>query len=174
MPTRRHLLQAGGGLVAALAFPPLAVGASGTVEIVMQGRDNGAHVWFDPIGVRIEPGQSIRWTNRDPGNAHTTTAYHPSLFDRPQRIPLRAKAWNSDYLLPNESFAVALTEPGVYDFYCIPHEHAGMVGRIIVGMPRPEGDKSPESSGLTPVPQAALDAFPPIEEIMQKGIVRRA
>ena len=174
MPTRRHLLQAGGGLVAALAFPPLAVGASRTVEISMQGRDNGAHVWFDPIGIRIEAGQSIRWTNRDPGNAHTTTAYHPSLFDRPQRIPLRAKAWNSDYLLPNESFAVIFTEPGVYDFYCIPHEHAGMVGRIIVGTPQPEGENSAESSGLTPLPQAALDAFPPIEEIMQKGIVRRA
>jgi plastocyanin len=144
------------------------------VEISMQGRDNGAHVWFDPIGIRIEPGQSIRWTNRDPGNAHTTTAYHPSLFDRPQRIPLRAKAWNSDYLLPNESFAVTFTEPGVYDFYCIPHEHAGMVGRIIVGTPQPEGETSAESSGLTPLPRAALDAFPPIEEIMQKGIVRRA
>jgi plastocyanin len=174
MPTRRHLLQAGGGLVAALAFPPLALGASGTVEISMQGRDNGAHVWFDPIGIRIEPGQSIRWTNRDPGNAHTTTAYHPSLFDRPQRIPLRAKAWNSDYLLPNESFAVTLTVPGVYDFYCIPHEHAGMVGRIIVGLPQPGGENSRQSSGLTPPPQAALDAFPPIEEIMQKGIIRRA
>jgi len=174
MPTRRYLLRAGGGLAAALAFPPWAARASATAEISMQGRDNGAHVWFDPIGIRIEPGQSIRWTNRDPSNAHTTTAYHPSLFDRPQRIPLRAKPWNSDYLLPSESFAVTLAEPGVYDFYCIPHEHAGMVGRIIVGLPPAEGETSPATSGLTPLPQAALDAFPPIEEIMQKGIVRRA
>jgi len=49
-----------------------------------------------------------------------------------------------------------------------------MVGRIIVGIPKPEAETSAESSGLTPLPQAALDAFPPIEEIMQKGIVRRA
>ena len=37
--------------------------------------------------------------------------------------------------MPGESFAVELTEPGVYDYYCIPHEHAGMVGRIVVGGP---------------------------------------
>jgi plastocyanin len=174
MPTRRHLLRAGGGLVAALAFPPLAVRAQAAVEISMQGRENGSHVWFDPIGIRIEPGQSIRWTNRDPGNAHTTTAYHPSVFDRPQRIPLRARAWNSDYLLPNEGFAVTFAEAGVYDYYCIPHEHAGMVGRIIVGIPLLDREPFPDPSGRTPLPQAALDAFPSIDEIMQKGVVRRA
>jgi hypothetical protein len=64
---------------------------------------------------------------------------------------------------------VELTEPGVYDYFCIPHEHAGMVGRIVVGSPgadaaRPDGD----------LPDAALKAFPPVEAILRQGIVRRS
>ena len=37
----------------------------------MRGEADGSHVWFDPIGVHLKPGQTVRWTNRDPGNSHT-------------------------------------------------------------------------------------------------------
>lgn len=137
-PTRRQILRAGGGLVAALSLPS-ATRADGAVAIQMRGRANGAHVWFDPVGIRLEPGQTVRWINMDPGNSHTATAYHPANFNRPRRIPDGAEPWDSDYLLPNETFAVTLTSPGVYDYYCVPHERAGMVARIIVGAPRPDG-----------------------------------
>ena len=136
----------------------------------MQGRGGGAHVWFDPVGVRVRPGQAVRWTNREAGNVHTATAYHPANFDRPLRIPEAALPWDSGYLMPEGSFEVVLTEPGVYDYYCVPHEHAGMVGRIVVGDPgagawgaRPAGD----------LPEVALAAFPPVEAILRQGIVRR-
>src|SRR3546814_14143555 len=88
------------------------------------------------------------WVNRDTGNAHTATAYHPANFDRPRRVPPGADGWDSDYLLPGEGFALTLTVPGVYDYYCIPHEHVGMVGRIIVGEPGPGRwmDKSEQRS----------------------------
>ena len=101
----------------------------------MRGKADGSHVWFDPIGLHVQPGQTVRWTNRDPGNSHTVTSYHPDIFERPLRIPAGAKPWNSDYLLPNESFSQTFTVEGVYDYYCVPHEHAGMVGRIVVGAP---------------------------------------
>jgi plastocyanin len=138
----------------------------------MQGRDDGSHVWFDPIGVLIKPGQTIRWTNLNEGNSHTTTAYSPENFDRPLRIPKAAKSWDSDYLLPNETFSITFTEKGVYDYYCIPHEHAGMVGRIIVGGPEPHGWM--ETAGANgDLPDVALQAFPSVEDIVQKGVVRR-
>src|SRR5690606_13047344 len=98
-----------------------------------QGTANGSRVWFDPIRLHVLPGQTVRWINRDPGNSHTVTSYHPSIFDRPQRIPDGAAPWDSDYLLPGESFAITFTVEGIYDYYCVPHEHAGMVGRIVVG-----------------------------------------
>ena len=171
--TRREILGAGVGLAAALSLSSLAVSGGEMIEVKMQGRDDGSHVWFDPIGILIKPGQTIRWTNLNPGNSHTTTAYNPTNFKRPLRMPKAAKSWDSDYLLPDESFSVTFTEQGVYDYYCIPHEHAGMVGRIVVG--EPETHDWTELTGANgDLPEEAVKAFPMVEDIMTKGIVRRA
>jgi plastocyanin len=173
MLTRRKILAAGGGLAAALSLRSFGVQAGEVIKIKMQGREDGSHVWFDPIGILIKPRQTVRWTNGNPGNSHTTTAYNPANFDRPLRMPQAAKSWNSGYLLPDEAFSVTFTEQGVYDYYCIPHEHAGMVGRIIVGEPVPHGWM--ELAGTDgDLPVEALNAFPKVEEIMTNGIVRRA
>jgi plastocyanin len=74
--TRRAFLQAGGLLLAGLAVPARGRGAS-TVEIRMRSDAQGARVWFDPVGVLIEPGQHVKWIVDTPGAVHTTTAYHP-------------------------------------------------------------------------------------------------
>ena len=176
MMSRRHVLRIGGGVLLAGLTAPRLTPAREPVEIRMQGNSDGSHVWFDPIGLHIEPGQAIRWLNVDPGNSHTATAYHPKYFERPQRIPEGAEPWDSGYLLPDENFSVALTVEGVYDFYCVPHEHAGMVGRIIVGHPgRSHGDSVPArpASG-EPIPEIALRALPSVEDIMRRGVVRPA
>ncbi|AHG48908.1 hypothetical protein RLEG12_08190 (plasmid) [Rhizobium leguminosarum bv. trifolii CB782] len=170
---RRNVLALGGGLLAALSLSRHDVRAQEVVEIRMQGRADGSHVWFDPIGVLIKPGQMIRWINQNPGNSHTTTAYHPANFGKPLRIPEAANSWDSDYLLPDESFSVTFTEQGVYDYYCIPHEHAGMVGRIIVGKPEAHGSWMESVAASSGLPDEALKAFPMVEEIMAKRIVRR-
>jgi plastocyanin len=169
--TRREILGVGGGLGAALSLPLLVARAGEVVEIAMQGREDGSHVWFDPIGILIRPGQTIRWTNHNQGNSHTTTAYNPNNFERPLRMPKNAAPWNSDYLLPLETFSVTLTERGVYDYYCIPHEHAGMVGRIIVGEPELYG-WAKTTVAESNLPAEAFHAFPTVEEILSKGIVR--
>lgn len=164
---RRTLLA---GAAAALALRARADGPAEPVEIALQGDAAGAHVWFDPAGLLVPAGATVRWSNRDAGNVHTTTAYHPANLDRPRRIPEGAAPWDSDYLMPGESFEVTLTVPGVYDFYCIPHEHAGMVGRIVAGaVPAgwrgwPDGD----------LPAAAVAAFPPVAAIVAAGRVPAA
>ena len=66
------------------------------------------------------------------------------------------------------SVAVTLTVPGVYDYFCAPHEVAGMVGRIIVGRPGGPGTAAPGED----VPPAAQAAFPSVQRIMAEGIVR--
>lgn len=171
---RRSFIQAG----ASLAFAGLATTAglrvsraADTLDIIMMGTPGGARVWFRPIGVLIEPGQTLRWINQDPGNSHTSTAYHPSLYKKTQRIPDGAKPWDSGFLLPKESFSVTLTVPGVYDYYCLPHEHAGMVGRIIVGQPEASGWQTRPDADQG-VPQAALQTFPDIARIMKEKIVQ--
>ena len=139
----------------------------------MQGTSGGRHVWFDPVGLHIKPGQTVRWTNRDPGNSHTVTAYHPKINERPRRIPPNVQPWDSDYLLPEESFSMKFMRQGVYDYYCVPHEHAGMVGRIVVGKPPAKELTISADPELTPLPEAALQGFPSVEQIMAEGIVRR-
>jgi plastocyanin len=170
--SRRGILRLGGGAAAALAVAPSGSAANEAVEIAMQGREDGSKVWFDPIGLLIKPGQTVRWTNRNPGNSHTTTAYNPANFGRPLRMPKEGKPWNSDFLLPNESFSVAFAVEGVYDYYCIPHEHSGMVGRIVVG--NVGSDDWTKSADAADLPEAALKAFPAVHEILTKGAVRVA
>jgi len=73
---------------------------------------------------------------------------------------------------------VVLTVPGVYDYFCTPHEMAGMVGRIIVGQPSGPGTLpfdyfkgDAAKASWKEVPQPARDRFPPVEQIMSKKIV---
>lgn len=173
MLTRRNVLQVGGVTLAAFALRPSLVLAAGTIDLAMTGRADGSDVWFDPIGIHIQPGQTLRWTNQDTGNAHTITAYHPTIFDRPQRIPEGAEPWDSDYLLPGESFSVTLTVPGVYDYYCVPHEHAGMVGRVVVGdTPAADYPATVANTALTALPDVALANLPAIADILAAGTIR--
>jgi hypothetical protein len=59
--------------------------------------------------------------------------------------PKDAASWNSDYLLPDESFSVRFERVGVDDYFCRPHEHA-------------EGS-----------PKAVVGAFPGIADTLRKG-----
>ncbi len=160
---RRHFLWGGGSLAAAFSLSPrLAIGSS-AVEITMAGRPDGSRVWFNPYGMLIQPGQTVRWTNLDKANSHTATAYGPQNDVHPRRIPVGAAPFDSDYLLPGKSFEVTLEIPGVYDYFCIPHEMSGMVGRIVVAAPdQTEFEDYPPGE----LDQAVLDRFPAIADIL--------
>ena len=187
MPTRRAFITAGGlalaGLAASRALaatPAGAPSARSPVEIGMMSDTLGTVVWFDPIGVLIEPGQTVRWKVHS--NVHTTAAYHPKNDHHSLRIPERAAPWDSRFLVnPGNHFEVTLTVPGVYDYFCAPHEVAGMVGRIVVGRPAGPGALAfdyfrgrPGTETWTLVPPAAQKAFPSVSAIMRSGWCVRA
>ena len=72
-------------------------------------RRPGKHVGFDPIGIRIQPGDTVRWIQDSPGNPHTTTAYHPRNARHSLRIPPDARPWDSGFLVnPGDRFGGAL------------------------------------------------------------------
>jgi plastocyanin len=167
-PTRRQLVQAALVGAGGLALYSSGLSADAVIDIEMRGTPRGTSVWFDPVGLHIKPGQTIRWINADSGNSHTATAYHPANDGRPLRIPEFAEPWDSGYLLPGESFSVTLGQDGVYDYVCIPHEVAGMVGRIVVGHPDRDLD---DVDSLTGLPERALAAFPSVAEIVRNGVV---
>ncbi|WP_101297511.1 cupredoxin domain-containing protein [Halegenticoccus soli] len=113
-------------------------------EVTMLSSDDGEH--FDPHVVWVETGGTVVWKLES--GAHSTTAYHPNN-DRPQRIPDGASAWDSGVLSESgATFERTFDAPGVYDYFCIPHESMGMIGSVIVGEPDTEGQP-----GLKP-PQA--------------------
>lgn len=97
--------------------------------------DSGHH--FDPHIVWIEQGGTVTWEWAS--GAHDTAAYHPDNSDLPLRIPEEADPWDSEMLMrEGETFVRTFDIPGVYDYFCSPHQHRGMVGSIIVGQPDPK------------------------------------
>ena len=98
------------------------------------------------------------------------------------RIPEGAEPWDSGVLQTQapekgSTFEHTFTQEGVYDYFCRPHEAAGMVGRIVVGRPL-EGpgtrpfNYAPEK-GWKPVPSGAQKEFPSVSLILEKRIVRQ-
>ena len=173
--SRRRALQAAAGLGAVCVVHD-ARSAGPLIEIRMRSDPLGAHVWFEPIGLLLDPGQTVRWVCE--ANYHTTTAYHPNNASHALRIPERALPWSSDVLAPGERFEITLTALGTYDYFCVPHEAAGMVGRLIVGHPGGPGSRpfdwfktTAEGRKWLEVPAAARAAFPPAAEIVRRGVV---
>jgi len=183
-PSRREFLKAGGLALAGFGLVPsrdrrLAAlfgarlhSAAAHEVIEMRSDALGSRVWFDPIGLYVEPGTTVRWIVRE--NVHTTTAYHPRNDHHPLRIPESAVPWDSRYLVHSgDHFDVTLSVPGVYDYYCIPHEAVGMVGRIVVAKPLGPGAQAfdywvgkPGTNGWRHVPDAARQTFPSVARIL--------
>jgi len=61
--------------------------AAATIEVRAVMSKDGAEVYFDPVGVRIQPGDTVRWIQVN--GYHSVTAYHPANGDRESRIPER-------------------------------------------------------------------------------------
>lgn len=185
-PSRRAFLSAGAAVVAGLGGAPAWEAAldgwarrtrgpaAGVEAILMRSNLQGSWVSFDPIGLFVEPGATIRWTVQ--ANVHTTTAYHPRNGHHPLRIPAAAAPWDSGYLVnPGDHFEVTLTVPGVYDYFCTPHEAMGMVGRIIVGKAVGPGAAPfdywvgrPGTADWLHVPEAARRTFPSVARILSE------
>lgn len=92
-----------------------------------------------PDTVRIPAGATIRWVNVS-DLIHTVTADPGKAFRRENvRLPESASPFDSGDLRPGDSFTHTFTVPGVYRYFCVPHEVAGMVGVVIVA-DRREGE----------------------------------
>jgi len=108
------------------------------VDVIVQ--DNS----FEPLVVEAQAGDTIRWTHQ--GNvSHTVTGYQ-SNNNRQRRAPAGANTIESGNLASGDSYEITLNTPGVYDYYCKPHEQSGMVGSIVV---RGQGDDDPNQAGLS-------------------------
>ena len=153
--------------------------AAHTFEVRAVMSKDGAQVYFDPVGLHIQPGDTVRWIQIS--GYHSVAAYHPTNGNHELRIPDQAQPWDSTILLAEypakgSTFEHKFTVPGVYDYLCQPHEAAGMVGRIVVGEPGDGPGTRPfayaPDEHWNRVPDAAQKSFPAIRLIMEKGAIR--
>jgi len=74
---------------------------------------------FDPAAVQISPETTVTWEWTGRGSSH-------NVVDN-------GGAFESDYYLEaGSTFEYTFTEPGVYKYYCTPHQTQGMLGVIEV------------------------------------------
>jgi plastocyanin len=78
-----------GGLALAGLGGPRVGGAVRPVEIHSRATARGEAVWFDPIGLWVPRGETVRWVLHH--DVHTTTAYHPKNDQHSLRIPESAE-----------------------------------------------------------------------------------
>lgn len=94
---------------------------------------------FEPEAITVSKGDTVSFSN-DSEEPHSVTAYEG-------RIPSGASYFSTGGLSSEErargdvsktliqkgdTFELKLTEPGVYEYFCIPHESQGMKGQIVV------------------------------------------
>lgn len=116
-----------------------------TAEVAMQTTEDGYH--FAPHVVRVHEGGTVAFVNES--GSHASAAYHPDN-DKPRLVPEGAASWDSGIMSGDgAAFEHTFQTPGVYHYYCEPHESLGMVGTVIVGDPDPHDqpalEEPPES-----------------------------
>lgn len=87
---------------------------------------------FSPETVTIRVGQTVQWVNSS-SVAHTVTAVPDKAADpKDVHLPKGAQPFGSGIVSPGKTFTYTFTVPGRYKYFCIPHEFAGMIGKVIV------------------------------------------
>lgn len=142
---RLRLLAGVGALLLVLAAcggdDPTLPGASGTTddtgglaeevqdEVTVDMTDA---LKFSPQQVTIKVGGTVTWEN--PSTVvHTATGDPDNVADPDNvELPDGAEPWDSGFVQPGDSFSHTFTEPGTYQYVCVPHEGVGMTGTIVV------------------------------------------
>ncbi len=128
------------------AFQQLSVDTL-TVEV----RGTGSDARFVPALIQVNPDDVIRFKVVE--GMHTVTAYHPDNR-RPLRVPDSAKSFDSGMLTEGDVWFLQIDKEGTYDYFCLPHERLGHVGRILVGK-----DMKAQPYDNAKLPKAAVEIF---------------
>ena len=161
--SRRRLLQ--GLLGAGLLWLPACKRAFTQAQVaphtyVVEMKD----FFYDPIGLYLRRGDTVVWleAREQVKTRHTATAYHPA-FDKKLRIPEGAAPWNSGFFEQiGQTWSYTFNDVGIHDYFCIPHEDSGMVGRLLVEEPTGPGAQD-LSVGISPAGQSVM---PTVEELL--------
>jgi plastocyanin len=136
--SRRRFLGALGasGVVSLAGCTALVTGGGDEFDVGMTATA------FDPPRITVAAGEEVVWHNTS-ARGHTVTAYENAIpadaayfasggFESETAA---RQAWRDGLggkIDSGESFRHTFEVPGRYDYVCIPHEQAGMVGAVVV------------------------------------------
>ena len=121
--TRRDgLKMLGATALASVPFKALADGhTTHMVEMLNKEPDGRERQVFNPPVIKIAEGDAVNFVSTDRGHNSASNS---------DMLPEGAEEWKGGI---NEDIEVTFTVPGVYGYYCTPHQSAGMVGLVLVG-----------------------------------------
>ena len=107
---------------------------SQSVPAVILGIDGSDS--YSPNPLEIDVGQSVTWYNGDTVS-HTVTSGQDGDLDE-------GSLFDSDAIIPNQSYSLKFIEAGEFGYYCI--YHPTMVGEVVVNQPGTSSSTSEDSS----------------------------
>ena len=154
MHRRRFIAAVGSGATIALAGCLDAIADASEHDIGMSINS------FRPDTLTVTAHTTITWRNTS-SHGHTVTAFQDAYPEEASFFATggyetedqAVDAWKNDnggVLTEGQTFEYEFTVPGQYDYYCIPHLDAGMVGTIEV-----TADTAGRDSVTTRSPRAA-------------------
>ena len=134
---RRSYLATVGAVVAGGLAGCIGSGSSdGDYDVGMSTRD------YRPEVIEVPPGTTVTWKNTS-GTGHTVTAYENGIPDDAEYFATgefateeaAVSAWRNGGgggLYAGDSYEHTFEIEGEYNYYCVPHEMAGMKGVVVV------------------------------------------
>jgi plastocyanin len=87
---------------------------------------------FEPGTLTVPKGTTVTWRDTS-ATVHTVTDVPAKAANKADAVlPSGAKPWDSGNINPGGTFQHTFDTPGTYQYFCIPHEAAGMVASITV------------------------------------------
>jgi plastocyanin len=110
-------------------------GSNGDYDVGMSNVD------FLPTELTVDPGTTVVWKNTS-SSQHTVTAYGAAIPDEADYFTsggypsqeVAEDAWidGEGGIVQGDTYEHTFEVPGTYEYYCIPHETAGMRGTVVV------------------------------------------
>ena len=155
--SRRAFLRGAGAVGGAGAALAGSAGSAGAHEATTHPVDMTDGLVFDPDSLTVAPGDTVVWGTVG-SVGHSVTAYEDELPDGvafwssgdldSERAAREAYPDQGD-VASGETYEHTFETEGVYDYFCIPHEAAGMVAELEVV----EGGATPAGGGGPAIPQ---------------------
>lgn len=126
---RVAIVAAAAAIAAALALLPDPAKAAGN-PVVIEMADK--RPFYTPAKVAIRVGDTVQWVNRGDTVHSVSTSAANAQNRNDTSMPKGAAAFDSGFIPPGGDYSYTFTVPGIYRYFCLPHEKAGMVGVIVV------------------------------------------